>query len=160
MGGLYCQMADRGELITHPGRPANVGAFIRDVAEDLGEGVDVKCIGSDRARKAEFLEAIRDSGVRWPPVARGTGAHAFAKGTHDVRAFERAVLEGPLALAENLVIRSAIASSTLRFDAGGNPALVKGRADARIDALQAAVIAVGLGTSFWDEPEDWCGLAQ
>ena len=72
VGGLYEVMRERGELWTHPGRLVNVGAFVRDVAEAL-EGADVKCIGSDRARKAEFLEAIRDSRVRWPPVARGTG---------------------------------------------------------------------------------------
>ena len=77
-----------------------------------------------------------------------------------MRATQRAILEGPLSVTENLVIRDAIARSTLRFDAGGNPALAKARANARIDALQAMVIAIGLGTSFRDAPEDWCGLAQ
>ena len=63
----------------------------------------------------------------------------------EVRALQRMVLSGKLAVAESLVLRSAIAESSIRYDSAGNPALDKARARGRIDALPAAVIAAGLG---------------
>ena len=42
-------------------------------------------------------------------------------------------------------MRVAIAGSAIATDAAGNPKLDKAKARYRIDALQAAVIAVGLG---------------
>ena len=45
---------------------------------------------------------------------------------------------------------SAITESRLRYDGNGNPALDKGRQKGRIDALSAAVLAVGLGSRHYD----------
>ena len=42
------------------------------------------------------------------------------------------------------MLEAAIASSVLRFDGAGNPALNKAANNARIDALSASVIATGL----------------
>ena len=67
-------------------------------------------------------------------------------GSADVRSFQRKVESGELRPGESLLLASAIAESRLRYDGNGNGALDKGRAKGRIDALSAAVIAVGLGS--------------
>ena len=82
--------------------------------------------------------------MRWPIEWRGTGAHAHADGSHDVRAFQRWVLSGRLRVRQSLVMRAAVAGSVLRFDGAGNPAICKVKQNARIDVLSAGVIACGL----------------
>ena len=54
-GDLYVRMADRGELRTYPGRVTDVGAFLRDVAAEVGP---VRRAGADRHRVAEGLQAL------------------------------------------------------------------------------------------------------
>ena len=49
-----------------------------------------------------------------------------------------------MATTGSVMLEAAIASSVLRFDGAGNPALDKRTNNARIDALSAAVIAAGL----------------
>ena len=44
-----------------------------------------------------------------------------------------------------MLLANAIAESAIRRDDAGNPALDKGRSRGRIDALQAGVIALGIG---------------
>ena len=139
----YLEMVRRGELVTYPGRITNVAAFIRGVAQDL-DGVRVLGVGADRHRKAEAEQALDQAGANWPRHWRGTGAHANADGSHDVRAFQRWVLSGRLRTLQNLVMRAAIAGSILRHDGAGNPAIDKSRESNRIDLLSAGVIACGL----------------
>ena len=67
-----------------------------------------------------------------------------------MRAFQRLILQRKLAMAENLSLVTAIAKSTLRRDANGNPGLDKASARGRIDVLSAAVIAAGLAESIFD----------
>ena len=55
-------------------------------------------------------------------------------------------------MAENLSLATAIAKSTLKRDANGNPGLDKASARGRIDVLSAAVIAAGLAESAFDRP--------
>ena len=111
--------------------------------------------GADRYRKAEVTEALAQSKVRWPTTTaswRGTGAGQRADGSADVRAFQRAVLEGKVRMAPSRLMTMAVAESELRFDVAGNPALSKARARSRIDVLSAAVIAIGLA-SLWRPSE-------
>ena len=143
VGGLYQQMADRGELATYEGRVTPVSAFLADCAARLA-GDRVVAAGADRFRRAEAIQALESAGLRWPMMWRGQGAAAVADGSHDVRSFQKRVLSRRLAAAPSLLMASAIAESSIRYDATGNPALEKGRARARIDALSAAVIAAGL----------------
>ena len=143
VGGLYERMAERGEVMTFDGRVTPVGAFLQAVAASLA-GEHILAAGADRYRAAEARQALESAGVRWPVQWRGTGAHARADGSHDVRAFQRLVLAGRLRTAESLLMESAIAESSVRRDEAGNPALSKARERSRIDALQAGVIAAGL----------------
>ena len=143
VGSLYEQMAERGELRTYPGRVTPCASFLADVAARLA-GVRVQCAGADRYRQSEACDALDAAGVRWPMVWRGTGASPGADGSADVRAFQRAVLGGRLKVAPSLLLRHAVAESSIRYDGAGNPALDKRNSASRIDVLQAAVIAAGL----------------
>ena len=134
-------MFDRGELRTYPGRVTDVGAFLRDVAAEVGP---VRRAGADRYRINEGLQALETARVSWPMSWRGTGAHARADGSFDCRAFQRAVISGRLRVVESVLWTAAIAGAALRVDAGGNPALHKMRERGRIDVVQAGVIAAGL----------------
>ena len=142
VGSRYERMAARGELQTWPGRVTPVSEFLAWVAERL-EGQRLDLALADRYRKAEALDALAGAGVTWPLEwrAQGAGAH----GSADVRAFQRAVLSGGLRAGESLMLESAIADSTLRYDENGNPALDKRRQRARIDPLSAAVLTIGAG---------------
>ena len=134
-GADYLAMVRRGELRTYPGRTVPVDAFVVQVEADLA-GADVRTAVADGYRCGELLDCCP-----WPldVVRSGTGQ----SGSAAVRAFQRAVLTRTLATAPNLSLTNAIAESTLRRDAQGNPALDKARAAGRIDVLSAAVLAVG-----------------
>lgn len=160
--GDYAAMRARGELTTYPGRTTPLGAFLGDVGARLA-GCRVACVGADRYRQADVVQAVQSAGVRWPMGKaswRGMGAGSRADGSHDVRAFQRAVLGGRLVAAPSRLMTMAVAESEVRYDAAGNPALGKARSRSRIDALSAACIAVGLGTLWrpnavrWHFPND------
>lgn len=142
----YLTMKERGELMIYPGLVVSVDRFIHDVHLDLmRRGCEVKVIGADRYRRAELLQALSETHLqRTPVVFRGQGASATADGSADVRAFQRLVLERRVSCRESLILESAIASSMIRRDGAGNPALDKAKSTGRIDALSAAVIAAGL----------------
>jgi len=154
MGSLYDRMVREGELKLYPGRTTPVAPFLADV---FGELMAARCrviaIGCDRHRRAEAEQSFLDAGlprvrVHW----RGQGAAVNAHGSHDVRAFQRAILDRTLKLKASTMLESAIASSVLRFDNAGNPALDKAANNARIDALSAAVIACGIAEGINDAP--------
>ena len=156
--GTYEQMEARGELRIYPGRVLNVSAFLGDVAVQLA-GENVIACGADRYRRAEAVQALEQAKVNWPMTWRGTGAHAHADGSHDVRAAQRLIMGGKLKTKESLVMRKAISDSAVRFDAAGNPALLKHRERGRIDALSAMVICCGLGEIYGQRPRrSWRSL--
>ncbi len=139
----YALMVERGELDLYAGRLVPVGRFVEDLAERL-RGEHVLALGADRFRKAEVLQALEAAKVDWPVMWRGTGASATADGSHDVRAFQRAVIGKRIKHSGSVLMASAIKGSRLRVDPAGNPALEKSRQKTRIDAAQAGVIAAGL----------------
>ena len=137
-GADYPAMERRGELRTYAGRTVPVKAFVGDVRADLA-GAHVRAAVADSYRSAELRSALP-----WPLtiVRSGLGPD----GSASVRAFQRVVLTGALALLSNLSLASAIKESTLRRDANGNPAIDAARSRGRIDVLSAAVLAVGAGS--------------
>lgn len=143
VGDRYVRMTERGELAVYGTRVVPVGVFLRDCAERL-RGERIIVAGADRYRKAEAIQALEAGRLRWEVAWRGQGKSATADGSHDVRAFQRRVLSRRLTCAPSLLMASAIADSAIQRDALDNPALDKGRARGRIDALSAAVIACGL----------------
>ena len=143
VGERYIRMEERGEIRTYPGRVTPVSEFLAWVAGELA-AEDVALAGADRYRRGEAEDALDAAGVKWPMDWRASGTGM--DGSADVRAFQRTVEAGELRPGESLLLASAIAESRLRYDGNGNGALDKGRAKGRIDALSAAVIAVGLGS--------------
>ena len=114
-GANYPDMQRRGELRTYPGRTVPVKAFIADVRADLA-AAKVRGAVADAYRVGELRDALP-----WPLtiVRSGMGPDGSAA----VRAFQRVVLTGSLALRSNLSLASAIKESTLRRDSNGNPAI-------------------------------------
>ena len=155
VGTRYGKMQERDEIRTFPGRVTPVAAFIAWLVEVLDGSAPTLAL-MDRYRQAEAVDALTGAGAAWWPVefrAQGSGKD----GSADVRAFQRAVHGGRLRPGECLLLESAISESAIRYDANGNPSLEKGRQKGRIDALSAAVLAVGAGeramaspaTEFW-----------
>ena len=142
VGDRYLTMAQRGEIRTYPGKVTPVGAFLRDMARRLEEQEVIAAV-ADRYRQKEAEQALAEAGLAWPMEWRATGAGK--DGSADIRAFQAEVLEAHLRCAPLLLMESAIAECTIGRDTNGNPRLDKARAKGRIDALQAAVLAVGAG---------------
>jgi len=143
VGGLYERMRQRGELTLYPGRVTNLPMFFDDLSSWLaGEDVRMAC---DRYRQSEAIEALSRTGILWPVQWRGLGHSHTADGSADVRAFQRLCLSKSVKTLRNLMMESAIKSSSLVRDASGNPKLDKRHHKGRIDALQAAVLALGMG---------------
>ena len=150
VGRRYLAMAEASELRTWPGRVTPIAAFLAWVAEHL-DGENIRLALADRYRQGEAQDALQAAAVSWPLAWRavGSGRH----GSEDIRSFAKAVEAGELRPGESLLLRAAIAESVLRHDGNGNPSLEKGRQRGRIDALAAAVLAVGAGSR--RQPETW-----
>ena len=148
-GARYDVMAERGELRTYPGRVTPVATFLDDVAADLS-GCRVQRLAADGYKDAEIKDFLDRAGLRWPYEFRRVGAGK--DGSRDVRALQRLVLTGRLAMRESLAFATAVANSALRRDANGNPGLDKSSSRGRIDLLSAAVIAAGLAEPMMDRP--------
>ncbi|WP_425154861.1 terminase large subunit domain-containing protein [Candidatus Palauibacter sp.] len=142
VGDRYVRMAERGEILTYPGKVTPPGRFLTDMAATL-VGQDVIGAVADRYRKTEAEQALGEADIRWPIEWRATGAGK--DGSADIRAFQAEVLEAHLRTAPSLLMDSAIAECKIGRDTNGNPRLDKSRRRGRIDALQAVVLAVGLG---------------
>ena len=147
VGELYARLHTAGELEVFDGhRTTPVAVFLERCFARL-HGETVLAVGCDRYRRAEAETALTHAGLEGVPMQwRGQGASSIADGSHDVRAFQRRVLQGRLRVTKGAALLThAIAESSVRHDQSGNPALQKGRGKGRIDALQSAVISCGLG---------------
>ena len=142
-------MEARGELRTYPGRIVRLEMFLADLQADLA-GCRVAAAAADSYKDSEVRDFLDRAAVRWPIEFRRVGAGK--DGGRDVRAFQRLVMQGRFAMAENLSLATAISKSTIKRDANGNPGLDKASARGRIDVLSAAVIAAGLAESAFDRP--------
>ena len=114
---------------------------------------DVRRMAADRHRWGEWSDAMADfkaragrEGFEFPPMSwLGTGRGQHADGSYGVRAFQYAALSGRLYVdAHDDLLTNAVRGSRLVFDARLNPALDRRERVARIDGVQAAVLAVGL----------------
>ena len=142
----YVNMETEGDVRTYPGRVTPVGEFLTDVIDELAERkLRPHIIGADRYRKAEAMEVFDDLTFNFEVEWRGQGASNIADGSHDVRAWQKYVLDKYIQHKPALLVTSAIAESEIDRDGKGNPSLRRGRVRGRIDVLQAFVIAAGIG---------------
>ena len=146
-GGVYERAHRDGSLMVLSGRLTPVGPFLARLRAHLA-GAPVGAVGCDHERAQELLHHLEDQGLGWRPVWRGSGTRAAEDGANDIRGFQRAVEGGKLRTPANGLMLYALRHSFLLRDADGNPVKVRQvRQRARIDSLQAALIAVGLGES-------------
>ena len=144
VGDLYLRMLEQGCLNTYAGKITPIRPFLEQVKRTIGQD-EIRAVISDRYRKAEAETLLDECGFQGERVWRGVGASVRADGSEDVRQFQRAVLAEKINVEPCLALESAIAQSRIRYDANGNPALDKTDRGSRIDALQAAVLAVSYG---------------
>ena len=147
IGDVYVQMAARGELLVYPGRVVPVRTFLGDVARAL-DGETVRAAEADSCRRAEAEQALADAGVVWPVTwrANAAGGTAGHDGSHDVRAFQRAVIQREMRCVASVVMRQAIKETDVKRRGMGHPSLGRHRTRGRIDAVAAAILAVGAAT--------------
>ena len=149
VGGLYQQMADRGELFQAGRRVSDIPALLRECLERWGRPVAIAC---DRWRLAELKQHLE--AVQFPLaelVERGQG---FKDGGQDVRDFRAAVLGDHVRPSQSLLLRAAMSEARVTGDPSGNWKLSKHvqggrRANARDDACAAAIVAVAEGYRRW-----------
>ena len=149
VGRLYVSMSDRGELIQHGRRVADVKALLMEVLDRWGRPVALVC---DRWREAELRDACES--VRFPLAAVVVRGQGFKDGAEDVRCFRKAVLGRHVRATESLLMASAIAEARIVMDSARNAKLSKGsegghRQRARDDAIAAAILAVASGYRQW-----------
>ena len=150
-GDVYVRAHAAGTLMVLSGVLTPVGPFLAAVRKHLS-GEPVGAVGADGHRHGELAHHARDQGLTAPPwrrpVARGNGVRAVEDASGDIRAFQNAVDGGLIRTPPNELMIYAIGQSTIVRDGHGKAIkLLQARVKARIDSLQAAVIAVGLGTA-------------
>lgn len=150
VGNRYAKMYERGEIVTYPGWATNNVQFLKDATKSV-ENFEIKCIGADNYKQTDLKQAMFESGLdaQFELMLRRVGRGV--DGGEDVRAFQNEVAEGYLSCEPCLALDSAIAEAVIHRDSNGNAALHKARAKGRIDVLQAAIIAVGMGRR-WRKP--------
>ncbi|MYF79856.1 MAG: hypothetical protein F4180_08460 [Chloroflexi bacterium] len=143
-GVAYLTMQTEGSLILTGERVTDASNFLAMCFEDLS-GSDLIALGADRYRKQDLPNVLAEVPYTPDVVWRGTGASAVADGSHDVRAFRRAVLSEQIKVLPLAMWRTALRYAVIKYPDGQNPKLDKSLRRGRIDAMQASVIAVGLG---------------
>ena len=149
VGGLYREMADRGELIQSGRRVSDVGELMRECLRRWGRPVAIVC---DRWRVAELRQALE--AVRFPLSALVERGQGFKDGGADVREFRAALLAEEVRPASSLLLAAAVSEARTAGDPAGNHKLAKRgeggrRAQARDDAAAAAILAVATGRRRW-----------
>ena len=151
VGNLYPRMQTAGELLVFPGVITPVAPFLEHVAKAL-EGQRVVRCGADRYRRAEVTQAMADAELTWPLSFRSAGAKGASDMAYDVRSFQKWTLAKTLHAAPSMLLRHAIAESSVMRDQRANPSLDKARQKGRIDVLSASIIAVGLAETERNKP--------
>ena len=143
VGRGYQAMHDAGEILLFGHRWADARAFMGHVLTSWLPGEDIRALIADRYRKEEVTESLHSHNVTFPIEWRGMGAGI--DGHTDVKSFRKAVATQTLRPGNKLLLRHAISEAVCNVDSNGNASLDRGRRRGRIDALSAAVLAVGAG---------------
>ena len=141
VGDRYIQMNARRELITLGDMTVPIQAFMWEALR-MVEGQKIACVIADRYKQAELGEAIDKLTVRVPVIWRGTG---WKDGGEDCERFQRAAYDKEIKHRASMLMRHALADAVTLRDPANNMKLAKARSAGRIDAVQAAVIAVAEG---------------
>jgi len=141
VGARYLRQHDAGDLRLHGQMVVDVGEFLAAVFGEMPADCRIVRIGCDRFRKSEGEPILS----RFAPISwRGTGRGAYATGSADIRALQRAVLARRIVAPVSELLRTSLSESVVTYDSLGNGRLGKARSRGRIDAAQALCIAAGL----------------
>lgn len=147
VGLRYEEMHRQGNLYLTGKRETDVPAFLNIILKEILRESRIRKIGADGFRKAgmlDVLDAIKWQGkIEW----RGTGSKHSKEAHHDITATQEAMMNETIKIVDNLIIRSAILEATVDRNQHDQARLIKRRPNGRIDALQAAVIAIGIATN-------------
>jgi len=150
VGERYVRMHKAGELRIYPGTATNNQKFLAEMF-DIYSKYDVHAISADKYKQTVTKQAIVSAqiskDIEFRRVGRGEDGNA------DVTAFQMDVRECHLNILPSLLMDSAIKEAVITRDTNGNAALNKSRHKGRIDGLQAAIQAVGMGRR-WRLPEE------
>ena len=150
VGDLYAAAHERGELAVHEGRITNVRAFLSMLHGQLA-GCEVEAVADDY-RAMEVSEALESLGIGWAVDFRRVGRGRDSQ--RDIIEAQKLMMGGRVKTTDNLILASAIRFATLRFSSSNNFCeLVKHKSNARIDAAQALVLALGHGGRILAQPE-------
>ena len=142
-GAPYTMMQKRKELFVFGNRTSSLKQLLEKVAEDLGPDVKIRMGAADLFRQGDVADGLSDAGLNVTMEWRRCGLGK--DGIEDVGAFQKAVLDRKIKSPASLLLESAIKESIVRLDGNGNQALDRRKANSRIDALSAAILAIGLG---------------
>lgn len=145
---LYCQMNDRGELITMGDKTVPIKQWLKAVFDHV-DGEHIASVTADRFKQSEIAEALDAIGNRSPVIWRGMG---WRDGSEDVERFRRAVFDQKVSAPQSFLLRSAFGEAVVLIDPAGNSKIVKGRSFGRIDAACATVLAVAEGVRLLARP--------
>jgi len=144
----YPLWVSQGYLHTIPGRVIDYRAAAEHLRE-ISDGMNIVQVDFDRWRIDLFHKEAEEvgfgSGAVWVPVGQG-----FKDMSPRLEGFEQRLLERSLRHGLHPVLNMAASGAVAVRDAAGNRKLEKSKSSARIDALVAAVMAVGA----FDQPED------
>jgi len=147
-GDLYERMIQEGSLILcGNSRVVDYSQFIEWVFTTHVPSVDIKAVVFDRYRLNELNDALDRIGVHCHRIARGTGASAKADGSFDVRSFQSKIFKKELRVERLKMWHNSLRWALLRTDSMGNPSIDKSARKGRIDAVAAAVLAVGCASA-------------
>lgn len=147
----YVQWQAMGYLETTPGRAVSKRSVLQRLVA-LCEFFEVVAVGYDRWRMADLVAMANDDGITLPPMVE------FGQGYKDmspaVEAFEEALLNGGLVHPNHPVLNWCANNAVTTSDDAGNRKPSKEKATGRIDAIVAAIMAVGIKSAELDTPLD------
>jgi phage terminase large subunit-like protein len=147
----YVQWAAMGYLETTPGRAVSKRSVLQRLVA-LCEFFEVIAVGYDRWRMADLVSMANDDGITLPPMVE------FGQGYKDmspaVEAFEEALLNGRLVHPSHPVLNWCANNAVTTSDDAGNRKPSKEKANGRIDAIVAAIMAVGIQSAEIEQPLD------
>ena len=145
VGERYIKMEKEGFLKVYPGHATRDDLFLEDVFEKV-DANSIEAFGSDTYQIRETKQALVRAGIdpEWEGIEwRRVGAGP--DGAADIRGFQGEVMDANLKMLPSFLMISAIQESRIDRTKTRHPSLVRRRRNGRNDALQAAVIATGIG---------------
>lgn len=142
VGNVYVSMQSEGTLRTLGDATVPVSGWIAAVVA-AADGYPIDAVCYDTFKQSEIQDGLRAVNLNARQVLRRFGPF---DGGEDAERFRRAVYDRHIQTPETFLMRAALADAVCKRDGQLNPCLDKGRSTGRIDAVSAAVLAVGEGS--------------